>query len=180
MNTMTAICPICGYQHDTDAKGFNKLHEEWASRMPAYKPESLAEILTKRGALERELNEARCANVINVGSLQRHQKWNQELKDDKVALTAERDSLAEQLEEAENEKAIALDRLDDAISTQNSKVLKYAADTRRLDWLNNRIVKVHECMCSDTPLMFEHVPAGYGLREDTDLTKSIDNEINAK
>lgn len=48
------------------------------------------------------------------------------------------------------------------------------ADKHRIDWLDNRIVKVHECMCSDTPFLFEHVPAGYGLRDDTDLRKSID------
>jgi hypothetical protein len=52
-------------------------------------------------------------------------------------------------------------------------------DKARLDWLNMRIVTVCECMASDTPLLFEHVPAGYGLRDDTDLRKSIDAAMRA-
>lgn len=47
------------------------------------------------------------------------------------------------------------------------------SDGEMLDWLENRIVKVSECMASETPELFEHVPAGYGVRDDTSLRKSI-------
>lgn len=55
-----------------------------------------------------------------------------------------------------------------------AKDAQAAADSARLDWLNMRLVNVCECMASDTPPLFEHVPAGYGLRDDADIRAAID------
>jgi hypothetical protein len=77
------------------------------------------------------------------------------------------------LEEEKHFLQADFDRVEKERVLLDAALRRAEQDSARLDWLEDRIVKVHECMASSQPKLFEHVPAGYGLREGTDLRRSI-------
>lgn len=121
MNTMTAICPTCGYQHDTDAKGFEKLHEEWAKLTPPASVDAgtrttkqIAEAVAQQFCVctkQADSTEEYLVSLIEAALNQDRASTNQIIKDDAEelsALTAQRATLADQLEEAKEISEAAL------------------------------------------------------------------------
>lgn len=89
-------------------------------------------------------------------------------------LEKELDGMEAQRDNQVERKRVGREKLHEIIAALRTRCEELERDKERLDWLEYRIVKVHECMASETPKLFEHVPAGYGLSDDSYLRAAVD------